>query len=101
MKIFVGLLSVIAVLLIALVGPLYKFGLIELGTVFSGFKFGMFAGIAALALLGIQLLFKRNTASIGSALVSAVLAITAIAIPLSLMNTAKNVPPILFVLIII
>ncbi|MGA6103121.1 hypothetical protein ACPESL_10915 [Psychrobacter pocilloporae] len=44
--------------------------------------------------LTIQLLFKRNTASIGSALISAVLAITAIAIPLSMMNTAKNVPPI-------
>ena len=94
MKIFVGLLSLVAVLLVALVGPLYKFGLIELETVFSGFKFGLFTGIAALILLGIQLLFKRNTASVGSALVSAVLAIAAIAIPLSLMNTAEKVPPI-------
>ena len=47
--------------------------------------------------LTIQLLFKRNTASIGSALISAVLAITAIAIPLSMMNTAKNVPPIHYI----
>ncbi|MCG3880239.1 DUF1499 domain-containing protein [Psychrobacter sp. Ps6] len=94
MKIFVGLISLIAVLLVALAGPLYKFGLIELATAFTGFKFGVFAGIAALILLAIQLLFKRNTASIGSALISAVLAITAIAIPLSMMNTAKNVPPI-------
>ncbi|GAA0803416.1 DUF1499 domain-containing protein [Psychrobacter piscatorii] len=94
MKIFVGLISLIAVLLVALAGPLYKFGMIELATAFAGFKFGVFAGIAALILLVIQLLFKRNTASIGSALISAVLAITAIAIPLSMMNTAKNVPPI-------
>ena len=94
MKIFVGLISLIAVLLVALAGPLYKFGLIDLATAFTGFKFGVFTGIAALILLGIQLLFKRNTASIGSALISAVLAITAIAIPLSMMNTAKNVPPI-------
>ncbi len=94
MKMIVGLMSVIAILLVALAGPLYKFGAVELGTAFTGFKFGVFAGIAALILLAIQLLFKRNTASIGSALVSAVLAIIAIAIPLSMMNTAKNVPPI-------
>jgi uncharacterized protein (DUF1499 family) len=94
MKILVGLISLIAILLVALAGPLYKFGFIDLTTAFSGFKFGVFAGIAALVLLGIQLLFKRQTASLGSALTSAVLAITAIAIPLSMMNTAKNVPPI-------
>ena len=94
MKIFVGLISLIAVLLVVLAGPLYQFGMIGLANAFTGFKFGVFTGIAALILLAIQLLFKRNTASIGSALISAVLAITAIAIPLSMMNTAKNVPPI-------
>ncbi|MDN3448329.1 DUF1499 domain-containing protein [Psychrobacter sp. APC 3281] len=94
MKMIVGLMSVIAILLVALAGPMYKFGVVELGTAFTGFKFGLFAGIAALVLLAIQLLFKRNTASIGSALASSVLAVTAIAVPLSMMNTAKNVPPI-------
>lgn len=94
MKIFVGLISLISILLVTLAGPLYKFGLVDLATAFAGFKFGVFAGIAALVLLGIQLLFKRDTASIGSALTSAMLAITAIAIPLSMMNSAKNVPPI-------
>ena len=94
MKMIVGLMSVIAILLVALAGPLYKFGVVELGTAFAGFKFGLFAGIAALVLLAIQLLFKRNTASIGSALASAVLAVAAIAVPLGMMNTAKNVPPI-------
>ncbi len=94
MKMIVGLMSVIAILLVALAGPLYKFGIVELGTAFTGFKFGLFAGIAALVLLAIQLLFKRNTASIGSTLASAVFAATAIAIPLGMMNTAKNVPPI-------
>ena len=94
MKMIVGLMSVIAILLVALAGPLYKFGAVELGTAFTGFKFGLFTGIAALVLLAIQLLFKRNTASIGSALASAVLAVAAIAVPLGMMNTAKNVPPI-------
>ncbi|MCG3857584.1 DUF1499 domain-containing protein [Psychrobacter sp. Ps2] len=94
MKMIVGLMSVIAILLVALAGPLYKFGVVELGTAFAGFKFGLFAGIAALVLLAIQILFKRNTASLGSALASAVLAVAAIAVPLGMMNTAKNVPPI-------
>jgi len=94
MKIFVGLISLISILLVTLAGPLYKFGLVDLATAFAGFKFGVFAGIAALVLLGIQLLFKRDTASIGSVLTSAALAIIAIAIPLSMMNSAKNVPPI-------
>ncbi|MFP3457233.1 DUF1499 domain-containing protein [Psychrobacter sp. SIMBA_152] len=94
MKMLVSLMSVTAILLVALAGPLYKFGVVELGPAFTGFKFGLFAGIAALVLLAIQLLFKRNTASIGSALASAVLAVAAIAVPLSMMNTAKNVPPI-------
>ncbi|MGE6246521.1 DUF1499 domain-containing protein [Psychrobacter proteolyticus] len=94
MKMIVGLMSVIAILLVALAGPFYKFGVVELGTAFAGFKFGLLAGIAALVLLAIQLLFKRNTANVGSALASAILAVTAIAVPLSMMNTAKNVPPI-------
>jgi len=94
MKMIVSLMSLIAFLLVALAGPLYKFGVVELGTAFTGFKFGLFAGIAALVLLAIQLLFKRNTASLGSALASAVLAVAAIAVPLGMMNTAKNVPPI-------
>ena len=53
MKMLVGLMSVIAILLVALAGPLYKFGAVELGTAFAGFKFGLFAGIAALVLSAI------------------------------------------------
>ena len=40
MKMIVGLMSVTAILLVALAGPLYKFGVVELGTAFTGFKFG-------------------------------------------------------------
>ena len=94
MKLLVGVTSLIAVLLVALAAPLYRFGLIDLSTAFAGFKFGVFAGIAALILLVIQLLFKRQTASFASALIAATFAIIAIAIPLSMMQTAKNVPPI-------
>ncbi|MGE6328467.1 hypothetical protein [Psychrobacter pacificensis] len=42
MKIFVGLISLFAVLLVALAEPLYQFGMIGLATAFTGFKFGVF-----------------------------------------------------------
>ncbi len=94
MKVLVSLVSLIAFLLVALSGPLYKFGIFDLGTAFTGFKFGVFAGIAALVLLGIQVLFKRDTVRLSSALTAVVLSAIAIIIPLSMMNTAKSVPPI-------
>lgn len=94
MKILVSLVSLIAFLLVALPGPLYKFGIIDLGTAFTGFKFGMFAGIAALILLGIQVLFKRKTVTLSSSLTAVILSAIAIIVPLSMMNTAKKVPPI-------
>lgn len=94
MKILVSLISLIAFLLVALPGPLYKFGIVELGTAFTGFKFAVFAGIAALVLLGIQVLFKRKTVTLSSSLTAVILAAIAIIIPLSMMNTAKKVPPI-------
>lgn len=94
MKLIVSLVSLIAFLLVALPGPLYKFGILDLGTAFTGFKFGVFAGIAALVLLGIQVLFKRDTVRLSSALTAVILSAIAIIIPLSMMNTAKSVPPI-------
>ncbi len=94
MKILVSLISLIAFLLVALPGPLYKFGIVDLGTAFTGFKFGMFAGIAALILLGIQVLFKRKTVTLSSSLTAVILSAIAIIMPLSMMNTAKKVPPI-------
>ncbi|MGM8911081.1 DUF1499 domain-containing protein [Psychrobacter sp. 1U1] len=94
MKIIVSLVSLIAFSLVALPGPLYKYGVVDLGTAFAGFKFGMFAGIAALILLGIQVFFKRDTVRLSSALTAVVLSAVAIITPLSMMNTAKSVPPI-------
>ncbi|MGO2020498.1 MAG: hypothetical protein ACTH7W_07725 [Psychrobacter sp.] len=50
MKILVSMISLIAFLLVALPAPLYKFGIVELGTAFTSFKFGLVVGIAALVL---------------------------------------------------
>ena len=94
MKILVSLISLIAFLLVALPGPLYKYGLVDLSTAFTGFKFGVFAGIAALILLVLQIIFKRKTVTLGSTIVAVVLSAIAIAMPLSMMNKGKNVPPI-------
>lgn len=94
MKVLVSLISLIAFLLVALPGPLYKYGLVDLSTAFTGFKFGVFAGIAALILLVLQIIFKRKTVTLGSTIVAVVLSAIAIAMPLSMMNKGKNVPPI-------
>ncbi|WP_201557992.1 DUF1499 domain-containing protein [Psychrobacter sp. 72-O-c] len=94
MKILVSLTSLIAFLLVVLAGPLYKFGIIELGTAFTGFKFGVYAGIAALVLLALQFLLRRKTVTLGSAIMAVVLSAIAIAMPLSMMSKAKSVPPI-------
>ena len=59
-----------------------------------GFKFGVFAGIAALILLVLQILFKRKTVTLGSTIMALLLSIIAIAIPLSMLNKGKSVPPI-------
>ncbi|MDX1787619.1 MAG: DUF1499 domain-containing protein [Psychrobacter sp.] len=94
MKVLVSLVSLSAFLLVALPGPLYKYGIVDLGTAFTGFKFGVFSGIAALILLVLQILFKRKTVTFGSTIMALLLSTIAIAIPLSMLNKGKSVPPI-------
>ncbi|WP_352309391.1 DUF1499 domain-containing protein [Psychrobacter sp. W2-37-MNA-CIBAN-0211] len=94
MKVLVSLVSLIAFLLVTLPGPLYKYGIVDLGTAFTGFKFGVFAGIAALILLVLQMIFKRKTVTLGSTVIALLLSAIAIAMPLSMMNKGKSVPPI-------
>ena len=94
MKVLVSLVSLSAFLLVALPGPLYKYGVVDLGSAFTGFKFGVFAGIAALILLVLQILFKRKTVTLGSTIMALLLSTIAIAIPLSMLNKGKSVPPI-------
>lgn len=94
MKVLVSLVSLSAFLLVALPGPLYKYGVVDLGTAFTGFKLGVFAGIATLILLLLQILFKRKTVTFGSTIMALLLSTIAIAIPLSMLNKGKSVPPI-------
>ncbi|NMR27759.1 DUF1499 domain-containing protein [Pseudoalteromonas sp. NEC-BIFX-2020_015] len=94
MKKLVGIVSLLAILLVVLPGPLYKWGIVELGTAFAGIRFGVYAGAAALILLIVQLIFMRKNTHWPMAGISAIFAVIAIALPLSLMNKAKSVPPI-------
>ena len=94
MKNLVRLVGLIALLLVVLPGPLYKFNIVELGTAFSGFRMGVYVGGAALALLLVQVLFMRKTLTLISSVVTVIFSAVAIAMPLSMMNTAKSVPPI-------
>lgn len=89
-----GIVSFIAVLLVALPGPLYKYNIVELGTAFTVLRYGVYVGIAALLLLLIQVLFLRKNIRWAVTGISAVFAIIAVALPLSLMSKAKSVPPI-------
>lgn len=94
MKILVLLMSLAAFLLVTLPGPLYRSGLVELGAAFAGFKYAVITGIAALILLIVQMLFKRQTVTFTSAAVAIVFSLIAILIPLRMMSTANSVPAI-------
>lgn len=94
MKILVLLMSLAAFLLVTLPGPLYRSGLVELGVAFAGFKYAVITGIAALILLIVQMLFKRQTVTFTSAAVAIVFSLIAILIPLRMMSTANSVPAI-------
>jgi uncharacterized protein (DUF1499 family) len=94
MKTLVSLISLLAILLVALPGPLYKYGVVELFTAFGALRYGVYVGIAALVLLLIQIIFMRKNISWPAAGVSALLAIIAIGLPVSMMMKGKSVPPI-------
>ena len=94
MKILISLVSFIGFLLVILPGPLYKYGIVDLGTAFAGFTLGMMAGGAALIMLLLQALFKRQTLTLGSAIITVMFSAIAIIMPLSMLSKAKSVPPI-------
>ncbi|CAM3923084.1 MULTISPECIES: DUF1499 domain-containing protein [Pseudoalteromonas] len=94
MKALVSFVCALAILLVVLPGPLYKWHILDLSTAFTGIRFGVYAGVAGLVLLAVQLLFMRKNINWLATIVSAVFAIVAVAMPLSLMNKAKGVPPI-------
>ena len=97
-KAAVILISFAALLLVALSAPLHRFGIIDLGTSFIGFKYSVYTGITALfiliVVLIVQFLFKRKVITFANAATVVVFAGIAIAVPLTMMNRGSSVPPI-------
>lgn len=94
MKIVVLVVSLLAFLLVYASGPLYQFEIIGLGSVFLWFKYGVYAAIAALVLLVLQVLFARRTVSWTSAGAVVLLSVMALILPLSMLYKARQAPPI-------
>lgn len=94
MKTLLRLISLLAILLVALPGPLYKFEILTLTPAFTAMRYEVYLGIIAIVLLLIQVIFMRKTISLANAGISALLAIVAVALPVSMMSKAKSVPPI-------
>jgi len=94
MKKIVSLASAVAILLVVLPGPLYKLDMLELSPAFTSIRYGVFVGVAAIVLLIAQVIFMRKNINWLPYSVSAVLAIFAVVMPLSIMSKAKSVPPI-------
>lgn len=98
MKILVMLISFIAFLLVAFSGPLHRFGVINLGTAFTGFKYGVYVGIAALVLLAlvfvVQIVSKRKLITLTSSVVVAIFSAIAIIIPVTMLKQGTSAPPI-------
>lgn len=94
MKVLVSLFSLIAILMVALPGPLYKFEIMSLGVAFTTMRWGVYVGIAALVLILIQLIFARKSMSWLGTGIAFVFAIVAVAFPLSMMMKGKSVPAI-------
>lgn len=94
MKVLIALASIVGFLMVVLPGPLYQFAGVSLGTAFTSLRFGVYVGGAALILIALQVLINRKNVSWGSTVAYAVLALIAVAMPVSMMSKASTVPPI-------
>ena len=94
MKALIALTSIIGFLMVVLPGPLYQYAGVDLGTAFTSLRYGVYVGGAAIILIILQVLIKRKSVSWGSTFVFAILALIAVAMPVSMMGKASTVPPI-------
>lgn len=94
MKVLIALASIVGFLMVVLPGPLYQFAGVSLGTAFTSLRFGVYVGGAALILIILNVLLNRKNTQWGSTLAYAVLALIAVAMPVSMMSKASTVPRI-------
>ena len=94
MKKLVVLAAVVAFLMVVLPGPLYKFGLVDLGPAFISLRSGVYVGGAAVLLLIVQAVFFRQTMSTKTTVAAFLCIVIAVGMPVSMMQKAKAVPAI-------
>lgn len=94
MKNLVVVVSVIAALMVVAAGPVYKFGIMDLSMSFALLKYGLYVAIAAVVLLVIQVIFKRQTITALSVIICVVCVVVALGVPMAMRNKASTVPPI-------
>ncbi|MBF5043259.1 DUF1499 domain-containing protein [Aggregicoccus sp. 17bor-14] len=90
-------LAALALLLVALPGPLYRHGLLELRAGFTSMQYGAWTALAAFALCVLGLVLARLGPARGRgrwALLGLVLAAPAFALPSAFRSRARAVPPI-------
>jgi uncharacterized protein (DUF1499 family) len=83
--------------LVALPGPMYRFGLIDLGPAFTGMRWGAYAGIGGIALCliaGIVAFLRAGRRGLVLAVVGIVLGGIAFYLPTSMRAQARSVPAI-------
>ena len=90
------LAGVAAIFLVGAPGPGYKYGFIELGTIFDGLKYGAFTGLAAgaLGILAIVLRLITKQGTFLPALLGLALGVAAVGFVDNFRTAAGAVPPI-------
>lgn len=86
--------AVVALLMVLLPGPLYKYNIVELAPAFSSFRLGVYVGGVTFLLIITQFLFARSSMNIIVILAATTCVLVAVGIPVSMMKKAKEVPPI-------
>lgn len=94
MKTLVALTSIIGFLMVVLPGPLYQFVGIDLGLAFTMLRYGVFVAGAAIILIILQALLMRKSIRWGTTTLYAIMALIAVALPVSMMGKASSVPAI-------
>jgi uncharacterized protein (DUF1499 family) len=85
----------VALLLLALAGPMYRLEWLGLGQAFGMMRWAFFAGVASVVLVIGYSLWRRPGGRLGSVLAfSALAGLCAAYIPLSQLQAARSVPPI-------
>lgn len=91
------IVSGVALLLLAMAGPLYRVGLLSLPNAFTLLRWGAYAGIAGVVLsLAVALwAYRRGARRQGAAAAGALLAaLVAVGVPFAWQRRAQSVPPI-------